>query len=385
MLQAVKKKMALNFKKVLIFKDFSVTVSSRFNFGDNKCERIIKGMKKTVVCQMTLGRTRVSGYTLYNPDSLAFEEFTPLEVKRIIRTEGVNGLMLTKAGEIELDEEGFNQRNLPVKSGVGKFRLLREGIDTAATPYYALTKVADTPDGLVYELVNNISARLPVKEKLVRALYTLNRLSGCWINDATGMIRFADGVEFIDMTKEDTDKEDDSGTGGDDAPGGDQAESGGTVGAADSHISDADSGTAGIVDEMAVQKAGSPDHRDHGEGSTTDAAEPTGATVPEGGLSNPNSIFPAVVAVPAEVVEKLDELFTDTTGEPATDNKQTEPVQNMEKVEQVPQDEQAPSSLSEPEISGADTIIKVEPEQKANPESSNSKKPKQKKSKAKTK
>lgn len=51
-------------------------------------------MKKTVVCQMALGRTRVSGYTLYNPDSLAFEEFTPLEVKRLIRTEGVNGLVL---------------------------------------------------------------------------------------------------------------------------------------------------------------------------------------------------------------------------------------------------------------------------------------------------
>ena len=190
---------------------------------------------------------------------------------------------------------------------------------------------------------------------------------------------------FIDMTKEDTDKEDDSGTGGDDAPGGDQAESGGTVGAADSHISDADSGTAGIADEMSVQKAGSPDHRDHGEGSTTDTAEPAGDTVPEGGLSNPDSIFPAVVAVPAEVVDRLDELLADTTGEPATDNEQTEPVQSMGKVEQVPQDEQIHSSLSEPEISGADTNDKVKPEPDANPGSSSSKKPKQKKSKAKTK
>lgn len=84
------------------------------------------------------------------------------------------------------------------------------------------------------------------------------------------------------------------------------------------------------------------------------------------------------------VTNLLIEVYA-STGEPATDSEQTEPVQNMEKVEQVPQDEQAPSSLSEPEISGADTIIKVEPEQKANPESSNSKKPKQKKSKAKTK
>ena len=83
------------------------------------------------------------------------------------------------------------------------------------------------------------------------------------------------------MTKENTDKEEDGGTGGDDAPGGDQAESGGTVGAADSHISDADSGTAGIVDEMAVQKAGSPDHRDHGEGSTTDTADPQETQFPK--------------------------------------------------------------------------------------------------------
>ena len=146
----------------------------------------------------------------------------------------------------------------------------------------------------------------------------------------------------IDMTKENTDKEDDGGTGGDDAPGGDQAESGGTVGAADSHISDADSGTAGIADEMSVQKDGSPDRRDHGEGSTTDTAEPAGDTVPEGGRSNLDSIFPAVVAVPAEVVDRLDELL-------------------------------------------ADTNDKVKPEPDANPESSSSKKAKQKKSKAKAK
>lgn len=46
------------------------------------------------------------------------------------------------------------------------------------------------------------------------------------------------------------------------------------------HFSDADSGTAGIADEMSVQKAGSPDHRDHGEGSTTVTAEPAGDTGP---------------------------------------------------------------------------------------------------------
>lgn len=151
------------------------------------------------------------------------------------------------------------------------------------------------------------------------------------------------------------------------------------------HFSDADSGTAGIADEMAVQKAGSPDHRDHGEGSTTDTAEPAGDTVPEGGLSNPNSIFPAVVAVPAKVVDRLDELLADTTDEPATDSKQAEPQPTTGKVEQVIWDEQPTSSLSEAGISGADTNDKVKPEPDANPEGSNSKKVKQKKSKAKTK
>ena len=151
------------------------------------------------------------------------------------------------------------------------------------------------------------------------------------------------------------------------------------------HFSDADSGTAGIADEMAVQKAGSPDHRDHGEGSTTDTAEPAGDTVPEGGLSNLDSIFPAVVAVPAEVVDRLDELLADTTDEPATDSKQAKPQPATGKVEQVIWDEQPTSSLSEAGISGADTNDKVKPEPDANPEGSNSKRVKQKKSKAKTK
>jgi len=92
-----------------------------------------------------------------------------------------------------------------------------------------------------------------------------------------------------------------------------------------------------------------------------------------------------VVAVPAEVVDRLNELLADTTDEPATDNKQAEPQPTTGKVEQVIWDEQPTSSLSEAGISGADTNDKVKPEPDANPESSSSKKPKQKKSKAKTK
>ena len=74
-----------------------------------------------------------------------------------------------------------------------------------------------------------------------------------------------------------------------------------------------------------------------------------------------------MVAVPAEVVDRLDELLADTTGEPATDSKQADPQPTMGKVEQVIRDEQPTSSLSEPEISGADTNDKVKPEPKSKP------------------
>ena len=46
------------------------------------------------------------------------------------------------------------------------------------------------------------------------------------------------------------------------------------------HFSDADSGTAGIADEMSVQKDGSPDHRDHGEWLSDNLYRKGGKTIP---------------------------------------------------------------------------------------------------------
>lgn len=159
-------------------------------------------MQKTVVCQLALGRTRVSGYTLYDHDSMAFEETTPRDVKRLIKEGVVNGLRLNKQGEILLDEKGFNCKNLLVKSGVGNYRPLVPSVDMLGHGMFALTKVACTDDGLVYEIVSNECARLPITEQKLRALYSVGCLCGCWINDDTGMIEFAKGVEMLDMTTE---------------------------------------------------------------------------------------------------------------------------------------------------------------------------------------
>lgn len=157
-------------------------------------------MKKTVTCQLALGMTRVSGYTLYDHESMSFEETTPREVKRLIREGAVNGLILDETDEIQLDEEGFNCKNILVKSGVGNYRSLKSGILAGGSSWYALTKVADTDDGLIYEVVNNLCARLPLEERMIKSLYNLGSLVGCWVNNDTGMITFATGVEFVDMT-----------------------------------------------------------------------------------------------------------------------------------------------------------------------------------------
>lgn len=159
-------------------------------------------MRKTVVCQLALGMTRVSGYTLYDHESMAFEETTPRDVKAPIRQGTVNGLVLDKEGNIQLDEAGFNCKNLLVKSGVGNYRPLKPASGLVSKGTYGLTKVADTDDGMVYEVVSHMCARLPITEQKIRALYQLGCLYGCWIDDKTGMIEFARGVEMVDMTSE---------------------------------------------------------------------------------------------------------------------------------------------------------------------------------------
>ena len=125
-------------------------------------------MRKTVVCQLALGMTRVSGYTLYDHESMAFEETTPRDVKALIRQGVVNGLVLDKENNIQLDEAGFNCKNLLVKSGVGNYRPMKPCSGLASRGTYALTKVADTDDGLVYEVVSHMKMSHKVLREILR-------------------------------------------------------------------------------------------------------------------------------------------------------------------------------------------------------------------------
>ena len=136
---------------------------------------------KTVICRLDLGYTRVAGYTLYDDVTEEFHETTPREVKELIRKNQVNGLKLVDGG-IVLDEEGFNQRNLMIKSAVGKYRPLYD-TDSLVTRMYAVLDVVDNGGELMYEVITNYCGRKLMTEEFVRTLSSIGYVAGAIITD----------------------------------------------------------------------------------------------------------------------------------------------------------------------------------------------------------
>lgn len=136
---------------------------------------------KTVICRLDLGYTRVAGYTLYDDVTEEFHETTPREVKELIKKDQVNGLKIVD-GEIVLDTEGFNQRNLMIKSAVGKYRPLYD-TDSLVTRMYAVLDVVDCGGELMYEVITNYCGRKLMTEEFVRTLSSIGYVAGIKITD----------------------------------------------------------------------------------------------------------------------------------------------------------------------------------------------------------
>lgn len=158
----------------------------------------MSGKTKTAVSQLSLGKTRVSGYLFYDHETMAFEETAPLEAKKLIKAGSVNGLKLEK-GEVALDTKGYNMKDLTIRSGVGRYRLFSNPEKYAEDNLFYLTKMFDADGGIAYEVVSNLCARLIISEQALRNLYYKNQLSGLWIDDATETIKLSDGVEIVDL------------------------------------------------------------------------------------------------------------------------------------------------------------------------------------------
>lgn len=136
---------------------------------------------KTVICRLDLGYTRIAGYTLYDDVTEEFHETTPREVKEFIKKNEVNGLKLVN-DEIILDVEGFNQRNLMIKTAVGKYRPLFDA-NSLVTRMYAILDVVDCGGEFKYEVITNYCGRKLMTEEFIRTLNKMGYVAGAVITD----------------------------------------------------------------------------------------------------------------------------------------------------------------------------------------------------------
>lgn len=159
---------------------------------------------KTVICRLDLGYTRIAGYLLYDNLSQEFLETTPRDTKELVKKGQVNGLMLV-SGEIELDEEGFNQKNLMVRTGVGKYRPLKD-TDSLINRMYAVIDVVDCGGEIKYEVITNYCGRKLVDEDFIKSINFMGYVAGVKIADdgiqLCGKIAEVDAIKVREIPEE---------------------------------------------------------------------------------------------------------------------------------------------------------------------------------------
>ena len=154
---------------------------------------------KTVIARIDLGMTRTAGYLIYFPETLEFVEMTPKEVKQLIKTYGINGLKLVN-NEIELDE-AFNQRNLMIRTGVGRYRQLYES-ENMINRMFAVTKHIIDNDGERYEIINNRCGRNEVTSEKLKVLMEIGFVAGVRFKGSNKKIEVCKGVIIEDRRKD---------------------------------------------------------------------------------------------------------------------------------------------------------------------------------------
>jgi len=155
-------------------------------------------MKKTVVCRLDLGMTRVAGWILFNPASEHYdmEECTPREVFNLVKSNGVNGIVLVD-GQLVPDVEGFNQQNIKIKSGVGNYRNMVETGKQGDKTYSVIRKVSHDDED-EYHLITSKCGRFTIDTEGLIALMRFYDVAGVRLAES-GEIVTCQGVEVSDM------------------------------------------------------------------------------------------------------------------------------------------------------------------------------------------
>lgn len=155
---------------------------------------------KTIVCRIDLGYTRIAGYTLYDTDTMDFQETTPKEVWELVRVGKVNGLVLNTKEEIVPDLLGWNLGNIKIKSGVGNYRNYDDNTEKTGS-VYSVVRVIDIDDvGRVYELISNKCARIIFTENQLIELSKLAWIGGVFVNEDTEEVQLCNNVKIENHT-----------------------------------------------------------------------------------------------------------------------------------------------------------------------------------------
>jgi hypothetical protein len=153
-------------------------------------------MSKFVTNRIDLGQ-RVAGFTCYESSTKEFLELTPKQAKNLIASAGIRGLRLEN-DEIVLDQEGFNMKNLMVRSGIGNFHAMYP-VDSMINTMYSVVKVVRNTDGIFYEIVSNKAARTLISEERLKAIMAFTNVAGVY-TDEHQAVAICNGVEFEDLT-----------------------------------------------------------------------------------------------------------------------------------------------------------------------------------------
>ena len=135
-----------------------------------------------LVDAMYLGN-RLIGYEVYESKSMGFMGMTEKQIlDKLSRNEKVYGFRIKNDVEaakevLELDEEGFNMKNLQVKSGVNTLAWLKENEYNDINIGLIVVKIINEKNKKpVYETVNARHARITYEESKLKMLIELGAM-----------------------------------------------------------------------------------------------------------------------------------------------------------------------------------------------------------------
>lgn len=148
-----------------------------------------------------LGYTRIQSVVCYNSETRTFDELTPAVARKMIEQGKVKGVFWKNnedGGEFIPDKDGFNKKDIMVRTAAAKYRpLLHDEPGQPINSMYNVVRVLYTDyRGTLYEIVSNRYDRIKVTEEQLRIINSIYPVAGVWITDDN--IVLADCIKIED-------------------------------------------------------------------------------------------------------------------------------------------------------------------------------------------